>query len=74
MMCHLFCPFLARFNVSNKCTNRFDCLVNEMLCIQELRPAMNVQLDSLLSKVFMSLAWHSFMQIRFNLAFLQTAF
>ena len=41
MMCHLFCPFLARFNVSNKCTNRFDCLVNEMLCIQYLKPAQD---------------------------------
>ena len=24
--------FLARFNVIKKCTNKFDCLVNEMLC------------------------------------------
>ena len=24
--------FLSRFNVIKKCTNKFDCLVNEMLC------------------------------------------
>ena len=29
--------FLARFNVIKKCTNKFDCLVNEMLCIQKLK-------------------------------------
>ena len=45
--------FLARLNVIKKCTNKFDCLVNEMLCIQYLKPALNVQLDSLRAKVFM---------------------
>ena len=46
---------LARFNVIKKCMNKFDCLVNayEMLCIQELKPALNVQSDSLRAKVFM---------------------
>ena len=44
--------FLARFNVIKKCTNKFDCLVNEMLCIQHLKPALNVQLDSPHAKVF----------------------
>ena len=44
--------FLARFNVIRKCTNKFDCLVNEMLCIQDLKPALNVQSDSLRAKVF----------------------
>jgi len=34
--------FLARFNVIKKCTNKFNCLVNEMLCIQDLKPALNV--------------------------------
>ena len=28
--------FLARFIVIKKCMNKFDCLVNEMLCIQDL--------------------------------------
>ena len=33
--------FLACFNVLKKCTNKLDCLVNEILCIQELKPALN---------------------------------
>ena len=45
--------FSARFNVIKKCTNKFDCLVNEMLCIQDLKPTLNVQSDSLRAKVFM---------------------
>ena len=45
--------FLARFSVIKKCTNKFDCLVNEMLCIQDLKPALNAQSDSLRAKVFM---------------------
>ena len=44
--------FLARFIVIKKCMNKFDCLVNEMLCIQELKPTLNVQSDSLRAKVF----------------------
>ena len=36
--------FLARFNVNKKCMNKFDCLVNEMLCIQELKPAFKYSL------------------------------
>ena len=45
--------FSARFSVIKKCTNKFDCLVNEMLCIQDLKPTLNVQSDSLRAKVFM---------------------
>ena len=45
-----------------------------MLCIQDLKAALNVQSDFLRAKVFMQLAWHSLMQIRFNLASSQTAF
>ena len=45
--------FSAPFNVIKKCTNKFDCLVNEMLCIQDLKPTLNVQSDSLRAKVFM---------------------
>ena len=66
--------FVACFNVIKKCTNKFDCLVNEMLFVQDLKPALNVQSDSIHAKVFMLLAWHSFMQIRFKLASSQTAF
>ena len=45
--------FSARFNVIKKCTNKFDCLVNEILCIQDLKPTLNVQFDSIRAKVFM---------------------
>ena len=45
--------FLARFNVIKKCTYKFHCIVNEMLCIQDPKPALNVQSDSLSAKVFM---------------------
>ena len=31
------------FNVLKKCRNKFDCLVNEMLLIKQLRPCLNVQ-------------------------------
>ena len=31
---------------------RFDCLVNEMLLIKQLRPCLNVQSDSIRAKVF----------------------
>ena len=36
--------FLARFNVIKKSMNKFDCLVNEMMYIQEVKPTLNVQL------------------------------
>ena len=36
--------FLAHFNVNKKCMNKFDCLVNEMLSIQELKPAFRYSL------------------------------
>ena len=35
-----------------KCKNKFDCLVNEMLYIKQLRPPLNVQTDSICAKVF----------------------
>ena len=53
--------------------NKFDCLVYEMYCIQSLKPALNVQSDSLRAKVFVKLSCRSFMQTRFNLASSQTA-
>ena len=43
---------LARFSVIKKCTNKLDCLVNEMLCIQKLKPALNAQSDSRRANVF----------------------
>ena len=32
--------------------NKFDGLVNEMLCIQELNPALNVESDFLRAKIY----------------------
>ena len=32
--------------------NKYDCLVNEMLCIKQLTPSLNVQTDSIRAKVF----------------------
>ena len=40
------------FKVLKKCQNKFDCHVNEMLLIKQLRPYLNVQLDSIRAKVF----------------------
>ena len=39
------------FRVLKKCMHKFDCLLYEMFFIQELRPALNVQLDSICAKV-----------------------
>ena len=38
--------------VLKKCRNKFECLVKEMLFIQELKPSLNVQLDSIRAKLF----------------------
>ena len=43
---------LRRFSILKKCRNKFDCLVNEMLFIRDLKPSLNVQSDSIRAKVF----------------------
>ena len=43
---------LSHFKVLKKCRNKFDCLINEMLCIKQLRPCFNFQSDSIRAKVF----------------------
>ncbi len=40
------------FTVLKKCRSKFDCLVNEMLLIRQLRPNLNVQSNSIRAKVF----------------------
>ena len=40
------------FRVLVKCPNKFDCLIYEMFFINELRPTLNVQSDSIRAKVF----------------------
>ena len=41
-----------QFHVLTKCTNKFDCLIKEMLFIRKLKPSLNVQTDSIRAKVF----------------------
>ena len=43
---------LEQFHVLTKCSNKFDCLINEMLFIRKLKPSLNVQTDSIRAKVF----------------------
>ena len=43
---------LRRFSVLKKCRKKFDCLMNEMLFIRDLNPTLNVQSDSIHTKVF----------------------
>ena len=38
---------LRRFSILKKCRNKFDCLVNELLFIRDLKPTLNVQSDSI---------------------------
>ena len=44
--------FIVVLMYRKKCQNKFDCLVNEMLLIKQLRPCLNVQSDSIRAKVF----------------------
>ena len=41
-----------QFHVLTKCSNKFDCLIKEMLFIRKLKPSLNVQTDSIRAKVF----------------------
>ena len=45
--------FLEQFHVLAKCTNKFDCLIREMLFIRKLKPELNVQTDSIRPKLFL---------------------
>ena len=42
----------TNFTISKKCNSKFDCLIYEMFFINELRPSLNVQCDSICAKVF----------------------
>ena len=42
----------GQFYVLKKCHGKFDCLVYEMLFIQELKPSLNTQSDSISAKLF----------------------
>ena len=46
-------PFLSeQFHVLTKGSNKFDCLIKEMLFIRKLKPSLKVQADSIRAKVF----------------------
>ena len=40
------------FRILRKCQNKFDCLIFEMFFIQELKPTLNKQCDSIRAKLF----------------------
>ena len=40
------------FTILKKCNSKFDRLIYEMFFINELRPSLNVQRDSIRAKVF----------------------
>ena len=42
----------VQFHVLTKGSNKFDCLIKEMLFIRKLKPSLNVQADSIRAKVF----------------------
>ena len=41
-----------RFKVLKRCKGKFDCRIYEMLFINEIKPTLNTQSDSIRSKVF----------------------
>ena len=41
-----------QFHVLTKGSNKFDCLIKEILFIRKLKPSLNVQADSIYAKVF----------------------
>ena len=43
---------VSKFHVLTKGSNKFDCLIKEMLFIRKLKPSLNVQADSIRAKVF----------------------
>ena len=43
---------LNRFTILKKCRKKFDCLVNEMLFIRDLKPTLNMQRELIRAKVF----------------------
>ena len=46
-------PFISeQFHVLTKGSNKFDCLIKEMLFIRKLKPSLNVQANSIRAKVF----------------------
>ena len=46
--------FLAQFHGLTKCSNKLDCLIDEMLSTRKLTKTLNVKTDSIRAKVFTS--------------------
>ena len=40
------------FKILNHCSNKFDCLIFEMLYIKHLQSNLNIQSDSIKAKLF----------------------
>ena len=43
---------MKRFSTLKACRNQFDCLVNQMLFIRDLKPTLKVQSELICTKVF----------------------
>ena len=43
-----------QFTILKKCRGKFECLIYEMLFIQEKKPKLNTQSDSIKAKLFSS--------------------
>ena len=41
-----------QFTILKKCRRKFECLIYEMLFIQEVKPELNTQSDSIKAKLF----------------------
>ena len=48
----VFTDLAKMFSVLKKCQGKLDCLIQEMLFIQERKLKLNTQSDSLCAKVF----------------------
>lgn len=46
------CEIAKNFRVLRKCSNKFDCLIFEMLFIRDLKPKVNKESDSIRAKLF----------------------
>ena len=41
----------TNFTILKKCKSKFDCLIYEMVFINEVRPSLNIPCDSIRAKV-----------------------
>ena len=53
-----------QFSVLRKCRSKFDCLIFEMLFINELKPGLNTQKDYVCAKLFVTLRANIFSHLR----------